>query len=113
MYAIIKAGGKQHTVRRDDIIRVDKIHVPCGETLTLKDVLLVDDGSTPKIGTPFVDGALITAEIVKQTRNNKIIVFKKKRRNGYRRKKGHRQDVTLLKITDIALNAETASSTAQ
>ncbi len=98
MFAVIKTGGKQYKVAMDDVIVVEKLPGEAGSTITLDEVLMVGD----KIGAPKVDGAAVTATVVEQTRGDKIIVFKKKRRQTYRRKNGHRQDLTVLRITDIA-----------
>ena len=97
MFAIIKTGGKQYRVKKDDILLVDKIEGKDGAKITLDDVLAVGD----KVGTPTVKGASVAAEIVKQARGEKVIVFKKIRRHGYKRKNGHKQDLTLIKIVDI------------
>ncbi len=104
MFAVIKTGGKQYKVTKDDIITVEKLSAAAGEKVQFGDVLMVttsEDGSDAVIGTPFVDGASVSAEVVEQTRGDKIIVFKKKRRQGYRGKNGHRQDLTTIKILDI------------
>lgn len=105
MYAVIRTGGKQYRVAEGDTIQVERLDAEVGGTLALDQVLMVGgaEGEEPKIGAPLVDGARVTAEIVDQTRGPKIIVFKKKRRKGYRRKKGHRQDLTVLRIREIAL----------
>ncbi len=100
MYAIVKTGGKQYRVAKDDVIRVERLPGEAGETITLGEVLMVG-GDEPKVGAPLVDGASVAATVVAQDRNDKIIVFKKKRRQNYRRKRGHRQNVTVLRITDI------------
>ena len=97
MFAIIKTGGKQYRVKKDDIILVEKIEGKDGAKFSFDEVLAVGD----KVGTPTVKGASVAAEIVKQARGEKVIVFKKIRRHGYKRKNGHRQDLTLVKITDI------------
>jgi large subunit ribosomal protein L21 len=98
MFAVIKTGGKQYRVAKDDVILVEKLDGEAGSSVTLDQVLMVGD----KIGSPVVDGASVTATVVEQTRGDKIIVFKKKRRQNYRRKNGHRQHLTVLRITDIA-----------
>ena len=97
MFAIIKTGGKQYRVKKDDILLVDKIEGKDGAKISLDEVLVVGD----KVGTPTVKGASVAAEIVKQARGEKVIVFKKIRRHGYKRKNGHKQDLTLVKIVDI------------
>ena len=101
MFAVIKTGGKQYRVAKDDIIAVEKLEADSGATVELTDVLMVGNEKEQKAGTPFVDGATVAAEVVKQTRGAKVIVFKKKRRKDYRRTKGHRQHLTVLRITDI------------
>jgi large subunit ribosomal protein L21 len=101
MYAIFKTGGKQYKVQKGDVIRGEKLEVEAGKKITLGNILLVGDEKSSTVGAPIIDGAGVKAEVVEQARNNKIIVFKKKRRHNYRRKKGHRQNVTILKITDI------------
>lgn len=98
MFAVIKTGGKQYKVAKDDIIAVEKIAVDAGSSVTFDQVLLVGD----KVGAPVVDGASVTAEVLEQFRDKKVIVFKKKRRQNYRRKNGHRQALTLVKITGIS-----------
>ena len=97
MFAVIKTGGKQYKVAPNDVILVEKLPGQAGDTVTLDQVLMVGD----KVGAPIVAGASVTATLVEQTRGDKIIVFKKKRRQNYRRKKGHRQDLTVLRITGI------------
>ena len=100
MFAVVKTGGKQYRVAKDDVIRVEKLDAEAGETVILDDVLMVSDDNGAKIGAD-VDGAAVEAEVVEQARNKKIIIYKKKRRQNYRRKNGHRQHLTVLKITDI------------
>lgn len=102
MYAVIKTGGKQYKVAKDDVILVERLDGEPGKTVEIGDVLMIGGADGTKVGTPLVTGAKVTAEVVEQTRGDKVIVFKKKRRHNYRRKKGHRQDLTRLKITDIA-----------
>jgi large subunit ribosomal protein L21 len=102
MYAIIRTGGKQYQVEAGDTLRVEKLQGEVGDTVELADVLLLVDGETVKIGQPVVDGAKVVAKIVEQGRHKKVIVFKKKRRQGYQVKKGHRQMYTALTIETIA-----------
>ena len=97
MFAIIKTGGKQYRVKKDDVLLVEKIEGKDGAKISFDEVLVVGD----KVGAPTVKGASVAAEIVKQARGEKVIVFKKIRRHGYKRKNGHRQDLTLVKIVDI------------
>ena len=98
MFAVIKTGGKQYKVAKDDTIVVEKLNAEIGSTLTFDNVLALDE----KIGTPTIAGAKVSAKVIKQTRDDTVIVFKKKRRQGYRRKNGHRQYISIVKITDIA-----------
>jgi large subunit ribosomal protein L21 len=102
MFAVLKTGGKQYKVAHNDVIRVEKLAGEAGNSIELAEVLMIGDESGVKVGTPHVAGTTVTAEIVEQTRGDKIIVFKKRRRHRYRRKNGHRQDITVLRITDIA-----------
>jgi len=101
MFAVLKTGGKQYRVAKGDVIRVEKLDAKDGDKVTLDEILMVGEAGKPSLGTPLVKGASVTAEVVAQTRAPKIIVFKKKRRQNYRRKKGHRQNVTILRVTDI------------
>lgn len=100
MFAVIKTGGKQYRVAKDDTITVERLPGDAGDSVTLDEVLMVG-GDKPALGTPTVDGAAVVAEVISQTRGEKIVVFKKKRRKGYRRTAGHRQLQTVLKVTDI------------
>lgn len=105
MFAVIQTGGKQYKVTKDRIIKVEKIEGLPGSIVKLTEVLMIGEASKPSfIGTPIVKGALVTAEITSQEKAPKILVFKKKRRQGYRRKAGHRQELTELKILDITKN---------
>jgi len=101
MYAVIKTGGKQYRVSEGQKLRVEKLPGSVGEKVTLGEVLLLG-GDSPKIGQPLVKGASVAAEIVAQDRGKKIVVFKFRRRKNYRRKTGHRQQYTELKITGIS-----------
>jgi len=101
MFAVIRTGGKQYKVASGDVIRVERLVAEAGSAIQLDEVLMVGDGGTVAVGTPLVADASVTAEVVAQDRGPKIIVFKKKRRQNYRRKNGHRQDLTVLRITGI------------
>jgi len=103
MFAVIRTGGKQYTVAKDDVIAVEKLDAEPGATLELGEVLMVGDGASVSTGTPLLDGASVSATLVEHRRADKIIVFKKKRRQNYRRKNGHRQHQTVLRITGIRL----------
>lgn len=102
MYAIVRTGGKQYQVACGDQLRVEKLAGNIGDTVDLTDVLMVADGEEIKVGQPVVEGAKVVAKIAEQGRGKKIIVFKKKRRKGYRLKQGHRQSYTALKIEEIS-----------
>lgn len=101
MYAVVKTGGKQYRVAKDDVILVEQIKAEAGDTISLDNVLMIADGEKMTIGTPQVAGAAVSAEVVRQTRGPKIIIFRRKRRKNHRRTQGHRQDLTLLKISGI------------
>ncbi len=100
MYAVIKTGGKQYRVAEGDTLQVEKLAGAAGDAIEFKDVLFVG-GDAAKVGKPLVSGAAVKAEIVSQDRGDKIIVFKMRRRKNYRRKQGHRQPYTRVKITGI------------
>ncbi len=101
MYAVVKTGGKQYRVSENDTLKVERLAGEAGDIVTLADVLMLGDGKTVTVGEPVIDGAAVAAEIVEQARDKKIIVFKKRRRQNYRRKHGHRQHFTLLRVTEI------------
>ena len=106
MFAVIKTGGKQYKVASGDVIKVEKLEGDEGSSVNFDDVLLVGDDSNVTAGTPLVEGAKVSAEILEQTRSDKVLVFKKKRRHNYRRKAGHRQQLTVLRITDVAMGGK-------
>ncbi len=110
MYAVIKTGGKQYKVAKNDVIEVEKLAGDAGKSVSLDEVLLVADDKGVTIGAPNVDGASVTATVLEQARGDKVLVFKKKRRNNYRRKAGHRQDLTVLRIADIKTGAKKAAA---
>ena len=97
MYAVIKTGGKQYKVTANDVIKIEKVAGEAGSEIVFNEVLAMDE----TIGTPFIVGASVKGKIVKQAKDAKVIVFKKKRRQNYRRKNGHRQNITIVKITDL------------
>lgn len=101
MFAIVKTGGKQYKVQPEDIIKIEKIEGDKGSVVVLDEVILVEDGKETKVGAPNVDGFGVSAEILEQKKDDKVIIFKKKRRHNYRRKNGHRQEVTVVKISEI------------
>ena len=106
MYALVKTGGKQYRVAKDDTILVERIAAEEGAEVILNDIVMLGNGDKVTIGTPTVDGAAVSATVVRQTRGPKIIIFRRKRRKNHRRTQGHRQDLTLLKINDIAEDAK-------
>ena len=101
MYAVIKTGGKQYRVAENDILDIEKLTAEAGATVEFTEVLMVGEGETVKIGKPLIDGAKVVAELVEHTRGPKLIAFKKRRRKNSRRKKGHRQDLTTVRIKSI------------
>src|SRR5208283_5325791 len=104
MFAIIKTGGKQYRVAAGDQITVERLVGDVGAQISLTEVLAIG-GDSPVVGRPLVEGAAVNAKIVQQPRGTKVIVFKKKRRKNYRRKRGHRQELTVLKIEEISAGA--------
>jgi len=103
MFAVIKTGGKQYRVSENDVFVVEKLAGEAGDTIQFDEVLMIgEDGKAPTVGSPLLDKASVTAELVRQTRGEKVIIFKKRRRQNSRRKNGHRQDLTLVKITGIS-----------
>ncbi|MCL7488579.1 MAG: 50S ribosomal protein L21 [Desulfobulbaceae bacterium] len=102
MYAIIRTGGKQYQVATGDRLRVEKLQGNVGDTVELSDILMVVDGEEVKIGQPVIEGAKVVAKITEHGKADKVIVFKKKKRKGYRVKRGHRQQYTALTIEEIS-----------
>ncbi len=101
MYAVIKTGGKQYRVSKDDVVKIERVAGEAGATIEFAEVLLVGSGADVKVGAPTVAGAKVTAELVGDARGPKLIAFKKRRRKNSRRKKGHRQDLSTVRITGI------------
>ncbi len=102
MYAVIKTGGKQYRVAKDDVLEIERLAGDAGSNIEFTEVLMVGEGASVKVGTPVVAGAKVTAELVEQTRGPKLIAFKKRRRKNSRRKRGHRQDLSMVRITGIS-----------
>jgi large subunit ribosomal protein L21 len=100
-FAVIKTGGKQYKVSANDTIRIEKLDDKAGKNFEFKEVLLTTDNTSTEIGSPMIDGAYVQAELLKQARNDKVIIFKKRRRQNSRRKRGHRQHVSIVKILKI------------
>ncbi len=102
MFAVLKTGGKQYKVSQGDVIQVEKLEGNVGDKVTLDQVLMISEDEKVDMGFPILEGSQVTGEIIDQAKGKKIIVFKKRRRKNYRRKNGHRQLITHLKITEIS-----------
>ncbi|HAB56286.1 MAG TPA: 50S ribosomal protein L21 [Cellvibrionales bacterium] len=102
MYAVVESGGKQHRVIEGETLKVEKLDLATGETLTIDQVLMVGEGESVKVGAPYVDGGKVTAEIISHGRHDKVTIVKFRRRKHHRKQMGHRQWYTELKITSIA-----------
>ena len=102
MYAVIATGGKQYRVQQDDIIDIERIEGEAGEKITFDEVLVIGEGDKIECGTPLIKSAKVDGEIIEQFRGKKLTVFKMKRRKGYRKKHGHRQELTKVKINKIS-----------
>ncbi len=101
MYAVIKTGGKQYRVAKGDEVKVEQLQGDVGDEVAFDQVLLTSNGENVEVGQPFLDNSKVVGQIIRQGKDKKIVVFKYKRRKGYRRKKGHRQSFTLVRIEDI------------
>ena len=101
MYAVVKTGGKQYRVSENDVIRVEKLDLEAGSKVKLDNVLLIGDDKKITVGAPLINGASVEATVVEQMRDRKVLIFKKIRRHNYRRSKGHRQHLTVLKVNKI------------
>ena len=110
MYAVIKTGGKQYRVAPNEVLKVERLPVEAGRRIAFNEVLAVDSGEGLKVGAPMVAGAMVTATVVEQTHAPTILVFKKKRRHNYRRKNGHRQDLTVIRIGEILTDGRQPSA---
>lgn len=104
MYAVVKSGGKQYKIQEGEIFRVEKLPGEVGAEITFDDVLMVSDGETVQVGTPLLANVTVKGTVVEQGKAKKILVFKYKRRKRYRRKQGHRQQYTAVKVDSIATN---------
>ncbi|NOX20622.1 MAG: 50S ribosomal protein L21 [Nitrospirae bacterium] len=101
MYAVIESGGKQYRVQEGQVIKVEKLEAPEGETIEIDRVLLISDSDKMVVGTPYVEGARVKARVIETAKDKKVIIFKKKPRKGYKRLRGHRQFYTKLQIENI------------
>ena len=106
MFAVVKTGGKQYKVQAGDVIRVEKLDAKAGDNITLSEVTMIGGDKSPKVGAPLVKDASVNTKVLEQDRNDKVVIFKKKRRHTYRRTKGHRQPVTVLYVTDVTLGGK-------
>ncbi len=106
MFAIIKTGGKQYKVATNDIIKIEKLVSSSGDSIEFTEVLMMGKGDTVKVGAPLISHARVVGTVLDQIRDDKVIIFKKKRRHNYRRKNGHRQYLTVVRITDILAEGE-------
>ena len=113
MYAVIRTGGKQYKVAPEDVLQIEKIEAGAGDAVNFSDVLMVAGEGEPQFGAPLVSGALVSAEVVEQGRGPKIIIFKKKRRQNYRRKRGHRQELTTVRILEILTDGKAPAKAAK
>jgi large subunit ribosomal protein L21 len=113
MYAVIKTGGKQYRVAANDKILIEKLDGAAGDQVNFTEVLMVSNGGTVDIGAPFLSGATVVGEIEKQARGPHLIIFKKRRRKHYRRRNGHRQDLTSVTITEILTGGAKPSARAK
>ena len=109
MFAVIRTGGKQYRVAPNDVIEIEKVAGKPGDIIELSEVILLGGDGGPKTGSPTIAGALVAAEVIEHKLSDKIVVFKKKRRTNYRRKKGHRQALTALRITEILTDGKKPS----
>ena len=112
MFAVIKTGGKQYKVAAEDKITVMTLAGEPGDKVTFEEILMLVDGESMQVGAPFVSGVTVSAEIVAQERGPKVIAFKKRRRKNSKRKRGHRQDLTIVRITGIAAGSEKSKAAA-
>ncbi|HOI44836.1 MAG TPA: 50S ribosomal protein L21 [Candidatus Aminicenantes bacterium] len=106
MYAVIKTGGKQYRVQAGDSLSVEKLDVETGEMFNFDQVLLIEDGDKVIVGTPFIENAVVRAEVVENYKDDKVLVFKKKRRKQYRRTRGHRQPLTRVLVESIIADVQ-------
>jgi large subunit ribosomal protein L21 len=113
MFAVIRTGGKQYKVAPNDVIKVERLPGAAGEIVELAEVLMLGDGDKVTVGAPLIGGACVGASVLAQSKSDKVLVFKKKRRHNYRRKNGHRQDLTVLRITEILTDGQKPSKTVE
>ena len=110
MYAVVKTGGKQYRVAKNDVLTVEKLDGEAGAVVELEEVMAMNDGNGLTIGTPMIDGARVAATVLEQKKGDKVIIFKKKRRKNYRRTRGHRQQLKVIRISDILAKGQKAAA---
>lgn len=104
MFAVMKTGGRQFCVAPNDVLKINKLNNNKNDIVEIKDILMYsDDSSNVTVGTPLVNGVIVKLQVLDNVKNDKVIIFKKHRRHNYRRKRGHRQDMTLVKVLEISL----------
>jgi large subunit ribosomal protein L21 len=101
MFAVLKTGGKQYKVAKNDIIEIERLPGEAGETIVFDQILMVGDGASATAGAPLIAGASVAGTLLEQAKGDKVIVFKKRRRHNYRRKRGHRQELSVVRIDEI------------
>jgi large subunit ribosomal protein L21 len=111
MFAVLKTGGKQYKVAKNDIIEIERLPGEAGETIVFDQILMVGDGAGATAGAPLIAGASVAGTLLEQAKGDKVIVFKKRRRHNYRRKRGHRQELSVVRIDEILTDG--ASPTAK
>ena len=113
MFAVIKTGGKQYRVAANDVLKVEKVAGEAGDVVEFAEVLIVGEGENVTVGAPRVEGAVVTAEVVEQGRAKKVIAFKKRRRQNSKRTRGHRQELTTIRISEILTGGAKPSAKAK
>lgn len=113
MYAVIETGGKQYRVQQGDVINVEKLKVEAGDRVTFDKVLVVSDGADVKVGTPSVNGATVSGTVVENGKGKKVIIFKYKSKKDYRKKQGHRQPYTMIKIDEFSVDGKVSKAPVQ
>jgi large subunit ribosomal protein L21 len=101
MFAVLKTGGKQYKVAKNDIIEIERLPGEAGETIVFDQILMVGDGAGATAGAPLIAGASVAGTLLEQAKGDKVIIFKKRRRHNYRRKRGHRQELSVVRIDEI------------
>ena len=101
MFAVLKTGGKQYKVAKNDVIEIERLPGEAGQQVVFDQVLMLGDGATATAGAPLIAGASVAGTLIEQSRADKVIIFKKRRRHNYRRKRGHRQQLSVVRIDEI------------